>query len=106
MIECTVYAAIPLAPPLYGRSHTDTPLSLFQTHSHMRLEFLPEETSHSQDEGEHGSCGSHTVVPGRVWTRSGVCVCVCDVVGLWIKVSVFSASGSPAGGRLLSPSSR
>lgn len=29
-----------------------------------------------------------------------------DVVGLWIKVSVFFASGSPAGGRLRSPSSR
>lgn len=32
--------------------------------------------------------------------------CVCDVVGLWIEVSVFSASGSPAGRRLCSPRSR
>lgn len=56
----------------WAEPHRHAPLSLSNTLSH--VEFLPEETSHSQDEGEHGSCGTHTVVPGRVWTRSGVCV--------------------------------
>lgn len=43
-LRCTVGTVNHLSPPPCGRSHTHTPPSLFQTHSHMRLEFLPEET--------------------------------------------------------------